>query len=206
MFMVDQLGKAGLRFPNEINGLDGDVKPQNERELWEHINSLKSRGYNAVVYEWECPPIIDHPEVVYICVFRNPYERLISDFNYTNKCRKKRGEGALETLDELVTKGDVMYYHNYNCMFNFLNGTVGKLTMSPEEHQRLLCTLGKIKYKMVLEQPESFAPLEQHLNSKFDFKTKINANAVKKQIELPEHIKVNHALDWYLYAEPFSGH
>lgn len=170
------------KLPIDNNGIYKGLKtPKTKEELIDTIDKLKNEGYSSISFEWSCPIITNLENVKYICVFRYPIERLISNYFYDKKIHKK-----IKSLKDFINFTKYDYFYNYNCYYEFFKD------YENQDINEIIKKISKIDYIINLNDKKTFKKLtEIGLNIKNLKKLNENKTQFNKKLFVKENDLIN---------------
>lgn len=144
------------KLPHPDNGLfeGGGYTPKTKKEMIDFIDKLKTLGFEGVVFEWGCPIITNLENVKYICIFRNPIKRLISNYYYDKGLPHLKFLNNFDDYLELWKK-EKTYYYNFNCYYEFFKD------YENQEINEIMEKIKKIDFILNLDDIETFSKIAE---------------------------------------------
>ncbi len=190
------------------NPLDenGEVIPfcnYDEMKLINFINETKKNKIDFIALEWQYFKTTMIPTlnslVTKICVFREPYDRIVSNFNFDIKYKFTEKK---ELSTYINSSG--LYTHN-NYYTKIMSGKDKDYTgnVNETDYQNALIFLKNIDYIVILEDNNSIKRLFNHFNLEYNNNKKNQTHIDDKQSPniTKDEFKKNNIFDYLIYEE-----
>lgn len=193
-----------LHHPNANgNPLDGKRRliPFCESNVVDFIKKCKQKKINFIATEWQFPKIDlvkNMLNVTTICVFRDPYDRFISNYRYDYKNKFTRKDNI---VDYVGSSGMYTHYNYYTLILSGkpCNNKIEKAT--EKDLIKALQFMETITHIIIQEIPESFTNVKNKLNMKYKI-NKINKSNKNVNVSLDRNIFIEqNKFDYIIYKK-----